>query len=101
MVDKLREATNELLRKHFSEIKELTEQQFEVISSLFVESKDTFAILSTGHGKTLRFYMAPVLAKELLRLVFHFRARNFVALAPIVDVSKNAYKSKLVYNSNF
>ena len=42
------------LRKNFSHVESATEQQVESWKSLFLRSKDTFAVLPTGHGKSLR-----------------------------------------------
>ena len=67
MDDALKEVVSEVLKEHFVRIKELTQQQFEILKSIFIEAKDTFAILPTGHGKSLPFYMAPVVAQHLGR----------------------------------
>lgn len=58
-------AVDKAVRKFFPKIEELSCQQFEVMKSIFIQQKDTFAVLPTGHGKSLPFQIAPFVATEL------------------------------------
>ena len=63
----LQRAVENALTSHFPTIKELTSQQQEIIKAIFLRRQDVFAVLPTGHGKSLPFFIAPVIAKELGR----------------------------------
>ena len=58
----------------------------EILKSIFIENKDTFAILQTGHGKSLPYQIAPLIAQKLSGLghhhdeFFRFRDRNIVII---------------------
>ena len=53
------------LSKHFAGIKNPTEQQTIAWKSLLLEGRDTFAIVPTGHGKSLIHQAATDIAQEL------------------------------------
>ena len=65
MEDALAVAVDKAVRNFFPKVKELSCQQFEIMKSIFILQKDTFAVLPTGHGKSLPFQIAPFVAKEL------------------------------------
>ena len=67
LMQPLQRAVENALTSHFPTIKELTSQQQEIITAIFLRRQDVFAILPTGHGKSLPFFVAPVIAKELGR----------------------------------
>ena len=53
------------MTSHFPTIKELTSQQQEIIKAIFLRRQDIFVVLPNGHRKSLPFFIAPVIAKEL------------------------------------
>ena len=65
MADLLQQAVENALKSHFPKIKELTSQQLEISKAIFLRKQDVFAILPTGHGKSLPFQIAPFIAREL------------------------------------
>ncbi len=97
MDDLLKIAVDEALKEHFPHITSLTPQQFQIMKSLFIDQKDTFAILPTGHGKSLPYQIAPSVAKKLVALgpsddFAIFNSRDVVIvispLLSIMDVQK-------------
>ena len=58
-------AMEEAVQMFFPKIKKVSCQQFEIMKSIFILNKDTFAVLPTGHGKSLPFQIAPLVAKKL------------------------------------
>eukprot|EP00794_Sanderia_malayensis_P017127 gene17127-18848_t len=65
MEDAIKLAAVKVARKYFPSITELSPQQFRILTSVIAESKDTLAILPTGHGKSLPYQLAPYISKEL------------------------------------
>ena len=65
MADVLQQAVDAVLPRFFSKIETLRKQQLEILNSLFLKSKDTLAILSTGHGKSLPFQISPFIVQEI------------------------------------
>ena len=59
-----KEVLIEILRKKFPYIESLTEEQFKA-AWYFIKCRDTFAILPTGHGKSLLFQLIPDLCRSL------------------------------------
>ena len=58
-------AVEEAVQMFFPKIKKVSCQQFEIMKLIFILYKDTFAVLPTGHGKSLPFQIAPLVAKKL------------------------------------
>ena len=61
----LEAVANKVMKTFFPKIMDITPQQLEILKSIFICKKDTFAILPTGHGKSLPYQIAPAVALEL------------------------------------
>ncbi len=68
MEDALKVAVEKTLSEYFPNIQELSPQHIQILKSVLVSSKDTFAVLPTGHGMSLPFQIAPKIAKEISSL---------------------------------
>eukprot|EP00794_Sanderia_malayensis_P016462 gene16462-18093_t len=82
-------AAYEVINEYFPQIKTFSPQQMEILKSIFIENKDTFAILPTGHGKSLPYQIAPLVAQKLSGLghpeFLRFRKRNIViVISPLL-----------------
>ena len=89
MAEALRVAAHEVIEAYFPRIKSLSIQQMEILKSIFIENKDTFAILPTGHGKSLPYQIAPVVAQKLSGLgqaeFTRFKERSIViVISPLL-----------------
>ena len=60
-----------ILQDKFSEIDNLTTEQYKALWA-FTKRKDVFAILPTGHGKSLIFQIMPDLCRRLNELNFQY-----------------------------
>eukprot|EP00112_Aurelia_sp_Birch-Aquarium-sp1_P002457 Seg12715.1 transcript_id=Seg12715.1/GoldUCD/mRNA.D3Y31 product="Werner syndrome ATP-dependent helicase" protein_id=Seg12715.1/GoldUCD/D3Y31 len=60
-----RNVVTNVIKEFFPSVLEINRQQFKALEALFVDRRDTFAILPTGFGKSLIFQAAPLIAKEL------------------------------------
>ncbi len=97
----LKVAVDKAVRVFFPKVKKLSDQQFEILKSIFVLNKDTLAVLPTGHGKSLPFQIAPFVAKELglgsMREFDIIRNRDIVLvispLLVIMDLQTNMLNS--------
>ena len=100
MAEPLSVAANEVIEEYFPRIKSLSVQQQEILRSIFIENKDTFAILPTGHGKSLPYQIAPLVAQKLSGLAHHhaefsrFKDRNIVIIiSPLLALMEEQAKS--------
>ena len=65
----LHESVQKALMKYFSQVKEPTAQQLEVIKALFFfQKKDIFAVLPTGHGKSFTIFQAGLMELQVKEL---------------------------------
>eukprot|EP00794_Sanderia_malayensis_P001278 gene1281-1410_t len=69
---------NEVLCKHFESIKQITEQQRIALRAIFCEKRDVFAILPTGHGNSLIYQVAPLVADRMKNFDHSLNGRNIV-----------------------
>ena len=100
MAEALSVAAKEVIEEHFPRIKSLSVQQLEILKSIFIENKDTFAILPTGHGKSLPYQIAPLVAQKLSSLghrhaeFSRFTDRNIVIIiSPLLALMEEQAKS--------
>ena len=52
------ESVQKTLIKYFPHMRETTAQQLEATKALFLQKKDTFAVLPDGHGKSFTIFQA-------------------------------------------
>ena len=83
-------AANKVIKEHSPQIKSLSVQQREIIRSIFMENKDTFAILPTGHRKSLPCKIDQFVGRKLSGLAHHhagfslFRDGNIVIVTSLL-----------------
>ncbi len=87
----VKDAAKKAIQTFFPHIEDLTSQQFEILKSIFILRKDTFAILPTGHGKSLPYQIASFVGRELgLSLYNEFsfvRGRDIVlVISPLLAI---------------
>ncbi len=76
-----------VLDEHFPRIEQLTSQQKEALEAIFLRKQDTFAILPTGHGKSLIFEMAPFVSREIGVFDSHFSQKDVViVISPLIAI---------------
>ena len=59
------DAVKTVRKEYFPHVVELNTEHLTKLKALFVERRDTFAILPTGIGKSLIFQAVPLIAKKL------------------------------------